>query len=314
MSDDNRQDTTVKKRTKTKRSNEVERLQFFKEPSIMITMDTSGLTLVHLKTYSALINHYQKQKTNLVENEISLRDLTNESGYRKKDIKYLVVHVEMLTKIAVAFNQLKKSKKSYGRYTQILSGADFDSKPGFLIYQFSEIIKRSLTSDIYAITNLNIIINFETKAALCLYKNGNDYKKVKTTPIYSLDILKSILGCKPHEYTNFKDLRKRIIAPACKEVREKSDLEILPVFFKGKYGKVHSVKFHINEKESPLVLKKDKKLLSHIATVKKKIGPYSNASQSELEEKLDQLRRRQDITAAILKQINDIKHELKARS
>jgi plasmid replication initiation protein len=110
-------------------------------------------------------------------------------------------------------------------------------------------------STMFSNLSLALIRNLETKAAVTLYRVLNDYRGVYSTPEIPMDRLKEILGIDKDEYLEFKRFNARVLTPALRQIREKTDLEAIPHFFRGAHGKVHAVKFEIKEQKMPLLVK-----------------------------------------------------------
>jgi plasmid replication initiation protein len=236
---------------------EVQSFQTFKDPSEVVAINTVKLTEVQIKTWLAML---YASRNNFTEecHIIPVAELNELSGYGKKDLKYLKEAMTKFCQTVVRFNTLGKSKQNYGGViTSLLAGADFDKHPGYVEFAFSPMLKRVVqNSKMFSNLSLALVRNMETKSGLALYRIINDYRGVHTTPEIPLKTLREILGVEESEYPSFKDFNKWVLKPACKQVKDKTDLEPIPHFFRGAHGKVTSVKFEIKEQKIPLLVKR----------------------------------------------------------
>jgi plasmid replication initiation protein len=99
--------------------------------------------------------------------------------------------------------------------------------------------------------------------------------------------LRKLLGVDEGEYPIFGDFNHRVLKTACKQIKAKTDLEVIPHFSRGAHGKVHSIKFEIKEQECPLLLRPAEKP----AKVKKnkKESSYDKFSNNEISDLIHQL-------------------------
>ena len=73
--------------------------------------------------------------------------------------------------------------------------------------------------------NLFVTRGLTSKHSLVLYEFLKDYKNLKKYRI-SIEDFRQLLGLKPKTYKVFTMLKKRVLAPAIKEINEKTDLKI----------------------------------------------------------------------------------------
>jgi plasmid replication initiation protein len=281
------------------KSSEVQSLQKFKNPSEIVAINTVRITEVQLKTWLAML-YYARDSFKAETHLVSLKELNELSGYAQHDKQYLKEAMLAFCETAIRFNTLEKSKQDYGGViTCLLAGADFDKHPGFVEFAFSPMLKRVIeNSNMFSNLSLALIRNLETKAAVALYRVLNDYRGVRLTPEIPLEKLREILGIDDGEYPEFKDFNKWILKPACKQLKEKTDLETIPHFFRGAHGKVHAVKFEIKEQKMPLLVKP--KPLSDQKKDKKKrevsMNPYGHLTHIEAQAAFNRIVEQEELT------------------
>lgn len=271
---------------------EVQSLQKFKDPSEVVAINTVKLTEVQIKTWLAMLyiarNSFREEC-----HTVSVTELNELSGYGKKDLKYLKEAMTTFCQTVVGFNTLGKSKQSYGGViTSLLAGADFDKNPGYVEFAFSPMLKRvAENSKMFSNLSLALVRNMETKSGLALYRVLNDYRGIYMTPEIPIKTLRELLGVDEGEYPGFKDFNKWVLKPACKQVKEKTDLEAIPHFFRGAHGKVHSIKFEIKEQKMPLLVKQ-KPLSDQKKDQKKREeseNPYGHLTEIEARSELKRM-------------------------
>jgi plasmid replication initiation protein len=270
-----------------KKLTEVQSLQTFKDPSEVIAINTVKLTEVQLKTWLAMLYH-SRNSFRAETHEISIKELKELSGYAQHDLKYLKDAMFRFCQTVVSFNTLGKSKKSYGGViTCLLAGANFDKKPGFVEYQFSVMLKDIVeNSKMFGNLSLTLVRNIETKAALALYRVMNDYRGIRTTPDISLKVLREILGVDEGEYIEFKAFNQWVLKPACKHIKQKTDLEVIPLFTRSN-RKVSSVRFQIKEQNIPLIVRP--KLVAVKNKKQTTDNPYSHLTFEEATAELERI-------------------------
>lgn len=272
---------------------EVQSLQKFKHPSEMVSINTVKLTEVQIKTWLAMLYH-SVDNFKAETHEIRIEELNASSGYAKKDTQYLIDTMAEFCGIVVKFNTLGKSKQNLsGVITSLLAGVDFDKKPGYVTFAFSPMLKEIIeNSKMFSNLSLALVRNIETKAALALYALANDYRGIHKIPETSLEKLRGILGVDEGEYPEFRAFNQWVLKPACKQVKEKTDLEVIPHFFRGAHGKVLSVTFEIKEQRMPLLVKP--KPMSNQKEDKKKRetrkNPYGHLTDLEARSELSRLK------------------------
>ena len=306
---------------KTLAPRDVQSLQKFRDPSEVVAINTINLSEVQMKTWLAMI-YFARNNLKADTHKIRLEELNRLSGYSKKDHQYLKQSMILFCQTAVEFNTLGKSKKDFGcMVTTLLASAHFDKIPGWVEFEFSKMLKKIIiNSNMFSNLSLALVRNLETKAGLALYRVVNDYKGIEITPEIPVETLRELLGVDKKEYPDFKAFNRSVLKPACKQVKEKTDLEVIPYFIRTS-RKVSSVKFEIKEQPSPLLVKpkapseqkKDKKaraasknpyghlgnieLLSELQRISERLGEGENLVADELRRKsyLNELRKERNL-------------------
>ena len=99
---------------------------------------------------------------------------------------------------------------------------------------------------IYAILDLIIIKGFNSKYSIALYEITKDYINAEI-PKMEIKKFKELMGIKENQYTQYSDLKKRVIDPAIKEITNNTNINLTYEIIKeGRIPKY--IKFEINEK------------------------------------------------------------------
>ncbi len=236
-------------------TSEVQNKEIFKDPTEMIAVSTIHVTEVQMKTWLAMLyvsrNDFRSEK-----HKISIEELCKLSGYAMKDLGYLAETMKKICGTLVCFNLLGKSKmQDLGVITTLLAGVDFRKTPGIVEFSFSPMLKEMIEkSKIFARLSLAIVRDIGTKSAISLYRLMNDYRKIGQTSEIPLETIKEILGIEKEAYKDFKDFNFYVLKPACKELKEKTDLEVIPHLIRIR-RKVVSIKFEIIPQKRTLLVK-----------------------------------------------------------
>lgn len=290
---------------------ECKSIQTFRDPSEIVAIDSSKLTEVQFKTWLAMLYIAKGDFTKDLY-EVSVDEIIDLCGYDRNDMKYFIDSIKKLvctgvgTRPEIQYNLLGKVKYiTYGSVTTLLAGADFDKKPGFMIFEFSIRLKEILQhSTMFANLSLLLVRNMDTKAALALYRVVNDYKDINYTPQIALEDLRLVLGAKKHEYKRFNDFNHRLLSPAIKQINNKTDLKVTP-HFKRLHRKVAIVKFEIEKQPCPLLVTPPKK---KDVPSNNRPKPYEDFTDTQLLQALDKMREQDQL------RINLTEYDIKNRN
>lgn len=220
------------------------------KPSGAIEIMSGDLSLIQRKAWNILLANSHPDITKKDRYSIPITEICRYLGY--KDYATLKECLEKLVTTSIKFNYLKSRDKSdWWEITALLAQAVI--KNGVLNYAYSPLLRDKINShEYYAKINLLIQKNIDSKYALILYEMAKNHyiesKGFGFTPRIPIDDLRTIFGCKDNNmYDNFKYFSARVIKRAVKEVNEKSEIKITPVYHR--QGKsVNSVQFKIEAK------------------------------------------------------------------
>lgn len=141
----------------------------------------------------------------------------------------------------------ERSKRSVGESTWL---AGYKIEDGLLYYSYSaEIVDELLQPRIYARLNHSIQHLIRRSHSQSLYENCARYRDLGRTKVWTLEIFRGLMGiqdCKT--YAAFKALNRSVIKPAVKEVNQKTEIFVEPIFYKTG-GQVASIAFNIRQNE-----------------------------------------------------------------
>ena len=174
-----------------------------------------------------LLNAYEElPDPSVKEHEIPIRVLAEVAGYDSKDFAYLRDALRALVDCRVEWNVLgEDGEEEEWAAASLLAQAK--TRGGVCRYVYAPDLREKLyRPEVYARINLAIQARFGSGYALALYENCARFRKVGTTGWIDLDTWRDLLGVGEGQYTAFKALRQKVLAPAVKEVNEFSDVRV----------------------------------------------------------------------------------------
>lgn len=170
-------------------------------------------------------------------------------GYNKDlNYKQLYNDLKALMRVIISWNIIGLNKKHWvmGAAT-LLSYIEIEE--GFVTYEFSSGLQEKLLENkSYTKINLGIQNVFTSKYSLILYEFCKDYYRSKDlqgeSPWVSIREIRHLAGVSDEEYAEFKDLNKRVLNPALKEINNKTDISV-KIEFQTTKRKITHIKFHI---------------------------------------------------------------------
>lgn len=174
-----------------------------------------------------LLNAYEElPDPSVKEHAIPIRVLAQVAGYDSKDFAYLRDALRALVDCRVEWNVLgEDGEEEEWAAASLLAQAK--TKGGVCRYVYAPDLREKLyRPDVYARINLAIQARFGSGYALALYENCVRFRKVGTTGWIDLETWRDLLGVGEEQYTEFKALRQKVLAPAVKEVNEFSDVRV----------------------------------------------------------------------------------------
>ena len=137
-----------------------------------------------------------------------------------------------LKRIEVEFNILRKDGEHWGCFS-LLSSVEI-LPDGTVRYEFPERIRLALLRPtMYAPIDLAILRGLRSKYAIALYEVAKDYIGV-SVPEMTVEELRDLFGVGRKQYKRDRDLKRRVLDPAVREINEATDIEISYTIFKNR--------------------------------------------------------------------------------
>lgn len=215
----------------------------------MIQISVKELTLVQRKIINSLI--YIAQKTGnceVYQTKVGLlKDLCNITTMGNDNIKK---HFRELNDIKIEFNYLNKDKNNVWEVASLLSCARIIENEGTIEFSFAPFIKEKvLTPSVYTPLDVFLVSRLKSSYSIVLYEFLRDYLTSPVIPKLTIQNLRDLMGIKDNEYEAFKDLRKRVIDVAIKEINDKNDI-ICGYTMKKEYGNRYAfIQFSVKKKK-----------------------------------------------------------------
>jgi len=143
-----------------------------------------------------------------------------------------------------------KDTKEVSHKSVWVSSSKYYKKEGKLILAFSPDVKRYLQGlkQQFTTYNLRCIAQLKSTYSIRLYELMVQFNKTGRRSI-TLQELREILKIPDEQYKVFGDLKKRVILPSVKELKEKSKLDIVTIKYEKKGRSVHALHFFFEETE-----------------------------------------------------------------
>jgi plasmid replication initiation protein len=209
---------------------------------------TNNLTLVQRKLFNALLFKAYPELPHKNRFEISTKNICELIGYNSNDHNKLKKALLGLITISIEWNLLDSAsgKEKSWKASSILASAEIEG--GRCYYEYSNLMRDFLYQpEIYGRINLLLVSKFKSGYGLALYENCVRYQGLPQTPWFTLDVFRKLMGVFGDKYCEYKDLNKRVLSIAVKEVNEISSLN-LSVELERKNRKVVRLRFKLNDK------------------------------------------------------------------
>ena len=192
-------------------------------PAIQIQ---SKITHLQRRAWNVLLANAYNELPDRDIHSVSMTELAAKLGYDSKDQEYLKETLEALVDCTVKWNILGKNKKEIWGAASLL--AEVRIEDGICFYQYSHTLRQKLHNPLmYTRLNLRLQNEFRSQYALILWEVCFDYFDVHwgqgETPFIPIQTFRELMGVETHEYSEFKDLNKKIIKPAIKEINTLTD-------------------------------------------------------------------------------------------
>jgi hypothetical protein len=209
---------------------------------------TNNINLLQRRVWNVLLSNAYDFLPVQETYEISLSKLQDILGIETRNTKYLKKSLKALLACIVEFDVLGKDGKNIWKASSLLAQVEFEN--GKCRYEYSSMLRKNLYNPaIYARISLSMQRRFRHKHTLALYELTVDYyiakRKYGQTPFIDLNDFKKLMGfADSGKYCEFKDLKKYVIKPACKEINEKSDL-IIDIEYQKNGRRITALRLHI---------------------------------------------------------------------
>ena len=210
---------------------------------------TNKLPLLERKISNALLYNAYENLLTQDEHSVHIPSLCALIGYNSKDYKTIRLSLVSLISTVLEWNLLDKNKtdeKGIWMASAILADAKIEGP--ICTYSYSNRMRELCHyPEFYGRLNMRVLSMFKSTYGLALYENCIRYQNITQTPWFDLPIYRKLMGVEDERYAAFKDLSKRVIKPAVKEVNDHSHIRVDPEY--KKHGRsVVAIRFLINKK------------------------------------------------------------------
>ena len=219
---------------------------------------SNKISAVQRKSYNYMLKiakNELKSNSNARKFSITADELLVFFGFGDKHHSYLEKELDKLRKIDVKYNILGKDSKreKWGSFALI---AGYQYKKGVIEYSFPHQIEEMiLNPKMFAKINLVTIKGLKSKYSIALYELAEDYISVQI-PKISIENFKELMGLKNNQYSNLKDLKRRVINISIEEINRSDNISFSISYELLKTGrKITHIKFTTHKKEEVLQLK-----------------------------------------------------------
>lgn len=231
-------------RTEPKTQSETKHELFKHSAAIQIE---NNITLLQRKTWNALLWNAYDELPEREVHHISVEKLLRLVGFDSHNQDYLKVATKAMLHCVVEWDILDKDGSPDWGATALL--AQVRIKGGICTYAYSPELRQLLHNpSMYARLDLGLQRRFYSKYALALWELCADYLGAKRdygeTSWIPLDQFRKLMGLKNGEYSDFRDLSKRVIGCATTEINDVSDFRVT-VEYQRRGRKIMALKFKI---------------------------------------------------------------------
>lgn len=203
------------------------------KPPAVIHHDNTNVSLIQKQAWSWLIANAYDDLEAEDTYSVRVRDLMHVMGYNSKNTEHLKDSLRNLMTTLVEWDIPGYDKKNDWQAATMLSGVRISD--GVCYYGLDGMFRRALSHpEIYARLSLAIISQFSKKYALNLWEMCmhamNPRTGVGETQWWELDEFRTMVGVREGLYKQFKDLKRRVIAPAIKEIELLARCKVMPEY------------------------------------------------------------------------------------
>ena len=205
------------------------------------------ITHLQRRAWNVLLANAYNELPHKEIHRVSVAELAAKLGFNSNNEDYLKDALRELRACEVEWNILGKNNKEEWGVAGLL--ADARIVDGICRYSFSPQLRLKLHNPLmYTRLNLRLQNEFRSQYALILWEVCFDYFDVHwgqgETPFIPIGTFRELLGVESNEYSEFKDLNKKVIKAAIKEINDLTDY-LVEVEQKRIGRKVAELKFRI---------------------------------------------------------------------
>ena len=205
------------------------------------------ITHLQRRAWNVLLANAYNELPDKEIHRVSVAELAAKLGFNSNNEDYLKDALRELRACEVEWNILGKNNREEWGVAGLL--ADARIVDGICRYSFSPQLRLKLYNPLmYTRLNLRLQNEFRSQYALILWEVCFDYFDVHwgqgETPFIPIETFRELLGVESNEYPEFKDLNKKVIKAAIKEINDLTDY-LVEVEQKRIGRKVAELKFRI---------------------------------------------------------------------
>lgn len=195
---------------------------------VALIHSTNKLTLLERKIANALLYNAYEHLLTRNEHKIHIPSLCSLIGYNSKDYKTIKKSLISLISTVLEWNLIDKEKaQDEGTWIASAMLADAKIEGSICTYSYSNRMRElCYYPEFYGRLNIQIISMFKSTYGLALYENCIRYQNISTTPWLEMPIFRKLMGVEDNKYEMFRDLNKRVIKPAVREVNNYSPIYV----------------------------------------------------------------------------------------
>ena len=184
------------------------------------------ITHLQRRAWNVLLANAYNELPDKEIHRVSVAELAAKLGFNSNNEDYLKDALRELRACEVEWNILDKNNREEWGVAGLL--ADARIVDGICRYSFSPQLRLKLHNPLmYTRLNLRLQNEFRSQYALILWEVCFDYFDVHwgqgETPFIPIETFRELLGIESNEYSEFKDLNKKVIKAAIKEINDLTD-------------------------------------------------------------------------------------------
>lgn len=211
---------------------------------------SNNLSLIQRKIFNSLLFNAYPDLPYKQQFEIKTKDLSKLIGFNSNDMGLLKSSLLGLITTSIEWNVIDATGQGEKKWkaSSILAAAEISN--GLCIYEYSQMMKEFLYQpETYGKINIELVSKFKSNYGLALYENCIRYQGLPQTPWFPLEVFRKLMGVHEGKYPLYRELKKRVVDVAVKEIGTITALAITPEIER------------VNQKVTKIRFKLDKKAL-----------------------------------------------------